>query len=184
MPITIKNSDPEYWYLQAWYNSLIPLCRENSGHVLTDCADFRPAFTNQGMCFTRNAGKIHEMFKTTEYMDAFKGTFTPKRGNEEIKFIKGSGIQHQYSFVIDANRYKDMKRGKKWNKTTDTTLYLGIHSPNDIADIQGSGIEILLGYKTTIRINLLQLSSNPDIKDLDVETVSYTHLTLPTNREV
>ena len=86
MPVTIENADNGYWYFQAWDNSILPICKESSGHTFTECADFRPAFTNQGMCFTRNAGKIHEMFKPTEYLDAFKGIFLPKRGSEEIKY--------------------------------------------------------------------------------------------------
>ena len=62
---------------------------------------------------------------------------------------------------------------------------------DDNADIRNIINELILdaGYKTRLAANYNQALSEidkklPDVAILDVKSVSYTHLTLPTNREV
>ena len=152
------------------------------GTVFADCTDFKPSVTNEGLCFTRNSGNFDKIFKPSQYVDEFKKIMLSGGENDSVQHNKGSGIQYQYTFIVDANRYNDLRRGNIWNKETDTNLHLGVHSPNDIADIRGSGIAIHSGYETTIRINLKELYSDPSIRSIapNRRPVSYTHLTLPT----
>jgi hypothetical protein len=129
--------------------------------------DFRPSFTNDGMCFTRNAGQFEDIFKSTHYASSFKKIMLSGRENDPILYTKGSGIQYQYTFVVDTNQQYDLKRGKSWKSNSDAKIQLGIHSPNDIADIKGSGIDIHPGYETTIRINFQELYSDPSIRNVE-----------------
>ena len=136
----------------------------------TDCTDFRPSFSNEGLCFTRNGAEVDTMYKKTPYMEIFKKIMIPGRINDTIISNKGSGIQYQYSFMVDANRYKDLKRGEVWNEETEINLKLAIHQPNSIADIRGTGVQIYTGYKTTIRINIIQFYSKLNVKDVNTLT--------------
>ena len=155
-----------WWYLQSWNKGLVPVCRQKRSSSFSECTDFRASFTNKGLCFTRNGGNFDTMFKSTAYSTAFKNIMIPGRVNDSVRYSKGSGIQHQYTFVVDTNRHADLKRGTHRTLTTDSSIQLGIHSPNDIADIKGSGIDIHHGYETTIRINFQELYSDPRIQTL------------------
>ena len=53
-----------------------------------------------------------------------------------LKYVKGSGINNQYVFLINTNRYKDLKRGTKWNQTEKSQVKLAIHSPLSVADVK------------------------------------------------
>ena len=159
--------DRTFWYLQSWNRALVPLCRQRRSSIFTECTDFRSSFTNKGMCFTRNGGDFDKMFKPTPYSSAFKDIMIPGRKNDSVRYSKGSGIQYQYTFVVDTNRHADLKRGTHKILTSDSSIQLGIHSPDDIADIKGSGISVQLGYETTIRINFQELYSDPTIKNID-----------------
>ena len=147
--------------------ALVPVCRQRRGAGFTDCVDFRPSFTNEGLCFTRNGGKFDNILRPTAYTSEFKNTMLPGRENDSIRYNKGSGIQYQYTFLVDTNRYNDFKSGVFWENKSDTSLQLGIHSPNDIADIKGTGIDIYPGYETTIRINFQELYSDPRIRYIE-----------------
>ena len=138
-----------------------------SGTIPEDCTDFRPSFSNQGLCFTRNGAETDNMYKTTPYIKMFKKIMLPGPNNDTVMFNEGSGIQYQYSFLFDANRYMDLKRGEEWNKSIKTDLKLAIHEPNTVADIRGSGVHMRTGYKTTIRVNVMQLYSNQNIRQIE-----------------
>ena len=159
--------DRTWWYLQAWNKALVPVCRQRRSSSFSECTDFRTSFTNKGLCFTRNGGAFDEMFKPTTYSSSFKNIMIPGRQNDSIRYTKGSGIQYQYTFVVDTNRHGELKRGTYRTMTTDSSIQLGIHSSNDIADIKGSGIDIHHGYETTIRIDFQELYSDPSIQSLD-----------------
>ena len=153
--VAIENS--EFWYLQPWQSSLIPICRQDSGSEPSDCTDFTPSFSDQGMCFARNALDVERMYKPTPYIEALRSTLLSKQHNDpirdadSIKKNKGSGFEYQYSFLIDNNNYLDIRRAKKLNPDNDlsirskkywepymsthTDVNLAVHSPFDIADI-------------------------------------------------
>ena len=107
------------------------------------------------------------MLKPTTYTSEFKKTMLSGRENDSIRFNNGSGIQYQYTLLVDTNRHNDFKRGIFWKNKSKTNLQLGIHSPNDIADIKGTGIDIYPGYETTIRINFQELYSDPSIRSIE-----------------
>ena len=156
--IFLKNGhmvDRMWWYLQPWNKGLVPVCRQKRSSSFSECTDFRASFTNKGLCFTRNGGNFDTMFKPTAYSSAFKNIMIPGRENDSVRYSKGSGIQYQYTFVVDTNGHADLKIGTHRALTTDPSIQLGIHSPNDIADIKGSGIDIHHGYETTIRIRVI-----------------------------
>ena len=102
-------------------------------------------------------------------MDNFKEKMLFNKTSATVRRTKGSGINHQYSFLINANRYMDLKRGINWNQTARPKLKLAIHSSFDIADIKEIGVHIYPGYLTTIRVNTAQLVSNEDIRGLDIK---------------
>ena len=104
-------ADEMLWYLQSWNNALVPVCRQKRSSSFGECTDFRTSFTNNGLCFTRNGGHFDTMFKPTAYSSAFKNIMIPGRVNDSVRYIKGSGIQYQYTFVVDTNRHADLKRG-------------------------------------------------------------------------
>ena len=159
-------SDRLFWYLQAWKNALVPVCRQQKGGTFTDCTDFKPSFSNEGLCFTRNGGNFDEMFQPTTYSSTFKNIMLSGINTEPIKFNLGSGSQYKYTFLVDGHRQLDFKRGKFWNEKFKNYLTLASHSPYDIPDIKSSGVEIHPGYETTIRINIQELKSNPEIRKL------------------
>ena len=156
-------------FLQSWSESIIPICMQDSFSLPIDCADFMPSFTNEGLGFTRNNANLDIIYQPSAYMNDFKKTMLFNRNISTIRRIKGSGINHQYSFLINANRYKDLKRGVNWNRTARPELKLALHSPFDIPDIKGIGVQIYPGYLTTIRVNTLQLKSNEHIRGLDIK---------------
>ena len=90
------------------------------------------------------------------------------RSTPNLRSIKGSEINYQYTFLIDTNRYNDLKRGIKWNQTAKSQVKLAVHSPLNIADIKGLGVKIYPGYLTTIRVNMVELVSNNNIRGLDI----------------
>ena len=148
-----------------------------------DCTDFKPSFSDQGLCFSRNAAGIDKMYTKTEYTESFQQTMMFDMKAPHVKVNKGSGFRHQYSFLVDNGHYKDLKRAlmdKKtltltnmqiWKrlKNTHTNFLLAIHSPYAIADIGGNGIRVESGYETTIRVNLMELYSHETIKDIDID---------------
>ena len=180
----IRNKD--FWYLQAWTSSFLPICMQNINGEVTDCTDFKPSFSDQGLCFSRNADGIDKMYKKSKYIESFQQTMMFNMTPPLVKKNKGSGFRHQYSFLVDNGYYEDLKRGlfgdkhiytsitsdtKIWKrlKSTHTNFLLAIHSPNTIADIGGNGIRIESGYETTIRVNLMELHSEDSIKHIAVD---------------
>lgn len=158
-----------YWYLQAWQMALVPICRQDGGKAYEDCVDFTPSLGTNGLCFTSNGGKVDHMFFPSDYINNFKVIMLPdERHNDSTRSIKGSGTQNQYSFIVDANRYNDLRRGDNWNKAVNTKVKVGVHSANDVADLNSGGIEILPGYETTLTINFQQLYSDPSTRDINV----------------
>ena len=156
-------------YMQTWDSTLIPLCRESSGSIPELCSDFKPALTNQGMCFTRNGAPTELIYKSSPYLEHFKRIFLSGRENDVVVPNKGSGTRFQFSFVIDGKRVMDLKNGVKWNKTKRATFALAIHSTKDMADIRDTSVKISAGYKTTIRVNGMELFSDHMVKGVDVK---------------
>ena len=90
-------------------------------------------------------------------MKYFKELMLFNRTNPYLKYVKGSGINNQYTFLVNTNRYKDLKRGIKWNQTEKSKVKLAIHSPLNVADVKNLGVKIYPGYLTTIRVNMVEI---------------------------
>ena len=172
----------EFWFLQSWVPSFIPVCMEDSKNAPKDCFDFKPAFSDQGICFTRNAAPMEQIYKSTRYIQSFEKTFQFNKRSLAIKPNKGSGFQNLYSFIVDNGNYGELKRGMKiGNLGKDKTYRLGgmespqaeflisIHSPHDVADTVSNGIKVQSGYETTIRVNLLEYHSTESVKGLHID---------------
>ena len=125
-------------YLQSWFKMLVPICREftlnekkRKGYILDvidlKCIDFLPAFTNNGLCLTRNADAIDKVFKPNKHLQSFKQVFLSGRDEHNGTKVRKSGSGYKYAFVIDGNRYKDLKRGLDWNKTTEAVMKVSVH---------------------------------------------------------
>ena len=121
------------------------------------------------MCFTRNGAATDAIYKSSPYLEQFKKIFLSGRENDVIVKNKGSGTRFQFSFVIDGKRVMDMKNGVKWNKTKRATFKLAIHSTKDMADIRDTSVKISAGYKTTIRVNGMELFSDQMVEGVDVK---------------
>jgi hypothetical protein len=71
---------------------------------------------------------------------------------------------------MDANSYKDMKRGIEWNVTKQTKFSLSIHEPNDIPEVRGWNNNIMkarAGQITTIGIVQSQLKTDNAAREIE-----------------
>ena len=76
-----------------------------------------------------------------------------------IENISESSSEHEFGFLIDGNRFKDMRRGLDWNELAKAEFHVSVHSPYDLADIRGiwsKKILIKTGYVTTLRVDQVQ----------------------------
>ena len=153
-------------YLDTWQDSLIPLCANKSGSSPELCSEFRPALTNNGLCFSKNQGKIDEIYKSTQYIRLFKDVFLASRDQAPISKNLGSGMRFKYSFLVDANRVMDLKSGVYWNKTSQAMFKIALHQPHDMPDILDGSIEIPAGKKVILKVHTIQLESEPTVKSV------------------
>ena len=154
-------------YLDTWRESLIPLCANKSGSTPTLCSEFKPSLSNQGMCFTKNQGPVDDIYKSTPYITTFNKTLLVDREQFLIPKNMGSGMRYKTSFLINANQVMDLKKGLKWNETKRATFRVAIHPNFDMPEIRDTGIKVFAGYKTTIRVNTMQLESEENVKEKD-----------------
>ena len=168
---------------EKFFTKMVPICEEalldtndESVNIPSDefdaCSQFIPSISNHGMCLTRNGGKLDTIFKRSKYLSNFTGTFTPIRWINNVTQIKQDKSGHHFSFVVDGNKYKDLKRGPNWMDPSFSKFQLAIHSPNEISDIRGWSnriINIASGQITTIRINLSQQKSKESIRVITIE---------------
>lgn len=171
-PHNLTSDELERRYLNTYQTSLIPLCRNNSRGILKLCSDFKPALTNDGICFTRNGGQTDTVFKSTPYMEMFKRSFIPGRDKDPVLNNRGSGPQFQFSFLIDGDRTMDLKKGVDWNSTEALTYNLAIHPTKNMADVQQifdvTSTQILAGYRTIIKVKGIDFVSEQQIDDIDI----------------
>ena len=165
----LTDMEKEAMYHDIWRNSLIPLCTNKSLTAPHLCSEFRPSLSNYGMCFTKNQAPLTDIYSPTEYMRIFNDTFLHDRDDFTNMKNKGSGMRYKTAFVINANQVMDMKKGMKWNKTKKATFRLGIHGILDMPEIRDTGIKINAGLKTIIRVNTIEVESDPSVEDLPVE---------------
>ena len=156
-------------YLDTWKDSLIPLCADRSGRAPSLCSEFKPSLSDQGLCYTQNHAPIDDIFKPTKYIQTFKQIFHWNEAKRTIMKNKGSGMRYKKSFMINANRVMDLKNGIEWNDTQRAVFRLALHPNFDIPNIRDTSINVFAGYKTTIRLNTMQLESDESVRDLDSE---------------
>ena len=170
-------------YMQSWFPRLVPNCgknllkKPNKDRYVNEndglkCSGFLPAFTNHGLCLTRNGINPDKIFNSIPYLNAFQSSFLFGNEKYEVKNMSSDLSDRRYSFVIDGNRYKDLKRGIEWNSMPHATMKLNIHNPHDIADIRGwrgDVINVPMGKITTVRISFAQLQSEQSVRDVDIE---------------
>ena len=102
-------------------------------------------------------------------METFTDAFLRDRDNFTNMVNKGSGMRYKTAFVINANKVMDMKKGIVWNKAKKATFRLGIHGIFDMPEIRDTGIKINAGLKTIIRVNAIELESDPSVQDLKIK---------------
>ena len=156
-------------YLDTWKDSLIPLCADRSGRIPSLCSEFKPSLSDQGLCFTQNHAPIDDIFKPTKYLHTFKQIFHSQQTRTPIIKNKGSGMRYKKSFMINANRVMDLKNGIAWNDTQQATFRLAFHPNFDVPNLRDTSINVFVGYKTTIRLNTMQLESDASIQHLDLK---------------
>ena len=156
-------------YLDTWRDSLIPLCTNRSQTTPHLCSDFQPSLSNNGICFTKNQAPINDIYRNLSYIKTFKDTFLKQRDEFPVLKNMGSGMRYKNTFLINANQVMDLKRGLKWNRTKQATFRLGIQPNHDMPEIRDTSIKIDAGFKTTIRVNAMQLESRKLIADVDVK---------------
>ena len=123
------------------------------------CSNFLPSLSNHGLCLTKNGGRLDQIFTSNSYLSTFQDIFRPNQYPQEIKNIKKERSSQHFTFLVDRNSYKDLKRGMDWNSSSNSEFSIAIHSPNDTADIRGwykqyEVMKVHTGYITTIKIKL------------------------------
>ena len=156
-------------YYDTWRDSLIPLCTNKSQTAPHLCSDFIPSLSNRGICFTKNQAPVNEIYRQTKYIKTFTDAFLSNRDNFTLLKNMGSGRRYKTAFVINANRVMDMRNGIEWNQTKRAEFRLGIHPNFDMPEIRDTSIKIDAGFKTTIKVNAIQLESDKSIEDLDID---------------
>ena len=156
-------------YLDTWKDSLVPLCADRSGRMPSLCSEFKPSLSDKGLCFTQNHALIDDIFKPSTYIQTFKNIFRSNETKMRITKNKGSGMRYKKSFMINANRVMDLKNGIEWNDTQRAIFRLAFHPNFDAPNIRDTSINIFAGYKTTIRLNTMQLESDESVQDLDLK---------------
>ena len=135
------------------------------------CSDFIPSFSNDGLCLTRNGHKIDDLFKHTNRMTTFNKTFLSATSNPMVERISKKQSEYHFTFIVDANRYNNFKKGRYWNVTSYEKIKIGIHSPQEVADIRGwynKIVSVATGHITTIKVKPSQQQSEDSIKELPV----------------
>jgi hypothetical protein len=140
--------------------------------IMMGCSEFLPTLTTRGICLTRNAENLDQILKPNSYLSTFQDTFYPPGHQHEVENITTDLSTHHFSFVVDSNTYKDLKRGKDWNISSNTVFNIGIHSPTDVADIRGWYNQILIvptGYITKITIKQSQIRADDTLRSVGME---------------
>ena len=162
---------------------MVPFCEEAflntngefedfSLDILNACSQFIPTYSNNGLCLTRNGAALGTKFRGNQHLTSFKNIFIPPIYNQTVTNIKDDQSGHHFTFIIDGNRYKDLKRGIDWMKPSFSKFHLAIHQPNETGDIRGWSNKIInvpSGQITTIRINLSEQKSKESIRHLPIE---------------
>ena len=156
-------------YLDTWKYSLIPLCADRSGRMPSLCSEFKASLSDAGLCFTQNQAPVDDIFKPSTYTQKFKTTFRSNETKIPITKNKGSGMRYKKSFLMNANRVMDLKSGIEWNDTQRAIFRLALHPNFDAANIRDTSINVFAGYKTTIRLNTMQLESDEYVQKLDLQ---------------
>ena len=165
----LDNLKKQQVYLDTWRDSLIPLCTNKSQTAPHLCSDFIPSLSNRGICFTKNQAPVKEIYRPTEYIATFTEAFLSNRDNFTILKNVGSGRRYKTSFLINANRILDLRNGVEWNQGMQAEFRLGIHPNFDMPEIRDTSIKVDAGFKTTVKVNAIQLVSDPSIEDLDID---------------
>ena len=165
------------------FTRLVPICSQTLlqrkaklNHIRQDvdrtCSDFVPSLSNHGLCLTRNGASLDKIFTSNSHLSTFQNIFRPKQYHQEVENIKKDRSNHHFTFFMDGNSYKDLKRGMDWNSSSNTEFNIAIHSPNNIADIRGwysKMITVPTGYTTKITIKLSQLKSDESTRGIDAK---------------
>ena len=179
--MTINSPFNRVKYEKEYFTRFVPVCsqsrlqsdmKSSRREVLTDqaCSDFSPSLSNHGLCMTRNAEDLDDVFKSNPHLSAFKRAFRPKKFIGGVKYISDDSKKHYFSFFMDGNLYKDLKRGIEWNITKETNFDIAIHEPHDIPDVRGWYNEILVapaGQITTIKIKHSQLTTDESARSIE-----------------
>ena len=172
----------ETLYRKTLFTRMIPICtqthpedwlestsalQENEG----SCSDFIPSISNHGFCVTRNRDKLDTIFKQNNHMKSFATTFIPTNYVDVVKNISKKQSDYHFTFIIDGNQYKNLKRGMFWNVTLNKKFKIGIHSPQEIADVRGwdqKMISASAGHITEIKIKLSEQKSERLIEEVPI----------------
>lgn len=171
-------------YEKVLFTRFVPICKQSmlqdepietngkNNESMMVCSDFLPTITNHGICLSKNAANLDEIFKTNGYLSHFRDVFYHDRSQHEVKYIERDPAKHHFTFLVDGNSYNDLKRGKNWNAPLKTIFNLGIHSKKETADIRGwfdRIINIQSGYITKISIKPLEILADETLRSLDKE---------------
>ena len=136
------------------------------------CTDFIPSFSNHGLCLTRNAENLDEIFYPTDYLKTFKKVLNINEYHKKLKHISEQPSEQHVTFIVDGSSFKNLKRGSSdWNRSSYTEFRVGLHSPTDVADIRGWDSKIInvpTGFITTIKVDLSEQKGDSSIRPVPV----------------
>ena len=163
-----------------------------SNGIQKECSNFFPSFTNNGLCLTRNGYEMDKLFKhkprrswvgdkynikeddmgNITRLTTFKKIFFPTSIEQKIVNISKKQSEYHFTLIIDGNRYNNFKSGKNWTINSHEKIKIGIHSPEEIADIRGwynKIINVATGHITTINVKPSQQQSEPSIINMPIK---------------
>ena len=171
-------------YDRVLLSRLLPICKQSMlqakaikrkgkrDNPMMICSEFLPTHSNHGFCLTRNAANLDKVFKPSEHLSTFQDIFYPSNSEHSVKNIQRDLSAHHFTFLVDANSYKDLKRGKEWKTSSNTVFNLGIHSTYDTADIRGWYNQIMsipTGYITKISIKQVEIRADDTLRSIGKE---------------
>ena len=136
------------------------------------CQEFVPSISNNGICLTRNGHPLTSLFRETWHLSNFTRTFVPSNYEYEVANISNKQSEYHFTFMVDESRYNNLKRGKAWNVTAHEKIKIGIHSPQEVADVRGwynKIIYVTTGFITTIKVKPSQQISEDSIRALPIK---------------
>ena len=147
------------------FNPFIPLCQySGQPEVMSfrSCNMFKRTYTDMGIAYSFNSDKFGIIYKETENSkEANKAFFFNNK--EDVRYPESSGKEFILKIVLEANMEQVEQFEQQDNyKLSPRPILLTVHDPKIPPTLRSEGIEVQLGYETTILITPRVLQTTED----------------------